>query len=245
MSDAIKNYRSMVDQPWGRMFYELIYKQLNVSDCKKLKILDFGAGFCITADHYAKSHDVTAVEPSDEMRALRVGDNPYTLVGGGIDYLRDMDADSFDLVICHNVLEYADDKEAILKHLVRVTKPGGILSVVKHNLYGRVMATAVMSDDPKTALSLLDQGAENSMFGKRDVYSNEWITDLLKDEMTLIDTYGIRTFFGLSSNNDIKYTDDWYQSMLELETKACSMDEYRKVAFFNHLIFAKKQNTEM
>lgn len=245
MSDAIKNYRSMVDQPWGRMFYELIYKQLDVSDCKKLKILDFGAGFCITADHYAKSHYVTAVEPSDEMRALRVGDNPYTLVGGGIDYLRDMDADSFDLVICHNVLEYADDKEAILKHLVRVTKPGGILSVVKHNLYGRVMATAVMSDDPKTALSLLDQEAENSMFGKRDVYSNEWITDLLKDEMTLIDTYGIRTFFGLSSNNDIKYTDDWYQSMLELETKACSMDEYRKVAFFNHLIFAKKQNTEM
>lgn len=245
MSDAIKNYRSMVDQPWGRMFYELIYKQLDVSDSKKLKILDFGAGFCITADHYAKSHDVTAVEPSDEMRALRVGDNPYTLVGGGIDYLRDMDADSFDLVICHNVLEYADDKEGILKQLVRVTKPGGILSVVKHNLYGRVMATAVMSDDPKTALSLLDQGAENSMFGKRDVYSNEWITDLLKDEMTLIDTYGIRTFFGLSSNNDIKYTDDWYQSMLELETKACSMDEYRKVAFFNHLIFAKKQNTEM
>ncbi len=245
MSDAIKNYRSMVDQPWGRMFYELIYKQLDLSDCKKLKILDFGAGFCITADHYAKSHDVTAVEPSDEMRALRVGDNPYTLVGGGIDYLRDLDADSFDLVICHNVLEYADDKEAILKHLVRVTKPGGILSVVKHNLYGRVMATAVMSDDPKSALSLLDQGAEKSMFGKRDVYSNEWITDLLKDEMTLIDTYGIRTFFGLSSNNDIKYTDDWYQSMLELETKACSMDEYRKVAFFNHLIFAKKQNTEM
>ena len=245
MSDAIKNYRSMVDQPWGRMFYEMIYKQLDLSDWKKLKILDFGAGFCITADHYAKSHDVTAVEPSDEMRALRVGDNPYTLVGGGIDYLRDLDADSFDLVICHNVLEYADDKEAVLKHLVRVTKPGGILSVVKHNLYGRVMATAVMSDDPKTALSLLDQGAENSMFGKRDVYSNEWITDLLKDEMTLIDTYGIRTFFGLSSNNDIKYTDDWYQSMLELETKACSMDEYRKVAFFNHLIFAKKQNTEM
>lgn len=245
MSDAIMNYRSMVDQPWGRMFYDMIYKQLDLSDCKKLKILDFGAGFCITADHYAKSHDVTAVEPNDEMRALRVGDNPYTLVGGGIDYLRDLDADSFDLVICHNVLEYADDKEAILKHLVRVTKPGGILSVVKHNLYGRVMATAVMSDDPKTALGLLDQGAENSMFGKRDVYSNEWITDLLKDEMTLIDTYGIRTFFGLSSNNDIKYTDDWYQSMLELETKACSMDEYRKVAFFNHLIFAKKQNTEM
>lgn len=245
MSDAIKNYRSMVDQPWGRMFYELIYKQLDVSDCKRLKILDFGAGFCITADHYAKSHDVTAVEPSDKMRALRVGDDAYTLVGAGIEYLRNLDDDSIDLVICHNVLEYADDKEAILKHLVRVTKPGGLLSVVKHNLYGRVMATAVMSDDPKTALSLLDQEEENSMFGRRDVYSNEWLNNLLADKMTLINTYGIRTFFGLSSNNDIKYTDEWYQSMLELETKACSIDEYAKVAFFNHLIFAKKQTAEV
>ena len=105
MSDAIKNYRSMVDQPWGRMFYELIYKQLDVSDCKRMKILDFGAGFCITADHYAKSHDVTAVEPSDKMRALRVENNPYKLVCEGIDYLSGIDDDSIDLVICHNVLE--------------------------------------------------------------------------------------------------------------------------------------------
>ena len=240
MSDAIKNYRNMVEQPWGRMFYELIYKQLNVSDSKRLKILDFGAGFCITADHYAKDHDVTAVEPSDEMRSLRVENNPYKLVCEGIDYLSGIDDDSMDLVICHNVLEYTDDKEAILNQLVRVTKPGGLLSIVKHNLYGRVMATAVMSDDPKTALSLLDKEEENSMFGRRDVYSNEWLNNFLADKMTLINTYGIRTFFGLSSNNDIKYTDDWYQAMLELETKACSIDEYAKVAFFNHLIFAKK-----
>ena len=237
---TIQDYRKMVEQPWGKMFYEMIYNQLDLSGDKRLRILDFGAGFCITADHYAKDHEVIAVEPNEEMYSLRVKENEYTLIMQGLDYLKTVPDNSIDVALCHNVLEYADDKEAILKHLVRVTKPGGILSVVKHNLYGRVMATAVMSDDPKTALSLLDQEAENSMFGKRDVYSNEWITDLLKDEMTLIDTYGIRTFFGLSSNNDIKYTDDWYQSMLELETKACSMDEYRKVAFFNHLIFAKK-----
>ena len=239
MSDAIQKYRSMVEEPWGRMFYELIFRQLNIPDDKKLKILDFGAGFCITADHYAGSHDVTALEPNEEMRSLRVSTNAYTLIENGIDHLSAMDDDSFDLVICHNVLEYTDDKEAILKQLVRVTKPEGELSVVKHNLYGRVMASAVLADDPKTALSLLNREDENSMFGKRDVYSNEWITDLLEDKMTLVNTYAIRTFFGLSSNNDIKYTDDWYQAMLELETKAYNIDEYKKVAFFNHLIFKK------
>ena len=241
MTDAIKNYRNMVEQPWGRMFYELIFRQLDISNDKKLKILDFGAGFCITTDHYAKFHDVTALEPSDDMRSLRYENNTYTLIGKGIDHLYAMEDDSFDLIICHNVLEYASDKEDILEQLKRVTKPGGRLSVVKHNLYGRVMASAVLADDPKTALFLLNQEEENSLFGKRNVYSNEWLTEILSDKMTLENTYAIRTFFGLSSNNDIKYTDDWYQDMLELETKAYCIEEYRKVAFFNHLIFKKNQ----
>ncbi len=239
MSDAINTYRKMVEQPWGRMFYELIFMQLNIPDNKRLKILDFGAGFCITTDHYAKDHDVIALEPNDEMRSLRVENNAYTLIGKGIEYLSDIDDNSIDIAICHNVLEYAADKETILEQLVRVIKPGGELSIVKHNRYGRVMASAVLSDDPRTALSLLNREDENSMFGNREVYSNEWITDQLKDKMKLVNTYGIRTFFGLSSNNDIKYTDDWYQLMLELETKAYNIEEYKKVAFFNHLIFIK------
>ena len=240
MSDAIQNYRKMVDQPWGRMFYDLIYRQLKLSDDKRRKILDFGAGFCLTAGHYAKHHDVTAVEPNEEMRSLRVmGD--YTLVEQGIDYLTTLGENSFDIVICHNVLEYADNKEEILKQLVRVLKPGGTLSVIKHNLPGRVMALAVMSDDPGAAMDLLGNAdEENSMFGNRSVYSNEELVKFLGDEMILTDSFGIRTFFGLSSNNEIKYSDEWFQPMLELESKACAMEEYKKIAFFNHLIFEKR-----
>lgn len=231
----------MVEQPWGKMFYELIFRQLNIPEEKRLKILDFGAGFCITTDHYAKFHDVTALEPSDEMRSLRVKNSDYTLIGQGLDCLKEMESDSFDVIFCHNVLEYADDKESILKELVRVLRPSGMLSIVKHNLYGRVMANAVLSDDPKSALELLkNDESENSMFGKRDVYSNEWLTDCLEDSMIADKTYALRVFFGLSSNNEIKYTEDWYRDMLELEKKAYSIEEYIKVAFFNHLVFKKK-----
>ena len=241
MSDAVKKYRNMVEQPWGKMFYELIFRQLNIPEEKRLKILDFGAGFCITTDHYAKFHDVTALEPSEEMRSLRVKNSDYTLIGEGLDCLKEMESDSFDVIFCHNVLEYADDKECILKELVRVLRPSGMLSIVKHNLYGRVMANAVLSDDPKSALELLkNDESENSMFGKRDVYSNEWLTDRLEDSMIADKTYALRVFFGLSSNNEIKYTEDWYRDMLELETKAYSIEEYIKVAFFNHLVFKKK-----
>jgi len=36
---TIKDYRHMVEQPWGKMFYELIYKQLNIPDDNRMKDL--------------------------------------------------------------------------------------------------------------------------------------------------------------------------------------------------------------
>jgi len=236
---TIQDYRKMVEQPWGRMFYEMIYKQLDFSDEKRLRILDFGAGFCITSDHYAKDHEVIAVEPNEEMYSLRVKENEYTLITQGLDYLKTVPDDSFDVVLCHNVLEYVDNREEILMQLARVVKPEGILSVIKHNLYGRVMGSAVLADDPQAALDLLNEVPEDSMFGNRSVYSDELLTEALSQEMTHSETFGIRAFFGLSSNNEIKSKKEWYQPMLELEIKASTMDEFKKIAFFHHLVFRK------
>lgn len=241
MSDAIRKYRDMVEQPWGKMFYDLIFRQLNIPNEKRVKILDFGAGFCLTANHYAKYHDVTAIELNEEMYELRVSDNDYKLVTQGIEYLETVSDNAFDVVICHNVLEYVDDIEAVLKQFARILKPGGFLSIIKHNDHGRAMACAVLNDNPKGALDILNKdNDESSAFGNRNVYTNEYLTEFLSDEMALKDILGIRTFFGLSSNNEIKFKDEWYQSMLELETKAGAMEDYRKIAFYNHLIFQKK-----
>ena len=238
MSGSVYNYRKMVEEPWGKMFYEQIFDQLVLPTDKRLNILDFGAGFCITSGHYAKDHDVTSVEPNEEMYRVRF-EGAYTLITKGIEYLSGIADNTYDVVICHNVLEYAEDKDTILKDLGRVLKPGGKLSVIKHNVFGRALASAVFGDDPKASLDLLSGEKEDSIFGNRDVYPNEYLTDLFSGEMTLEEVFGIRAFFGLSKNNEIKYTDDWYKNMLELEIKASRMDEYKRIAFFNHLIFRK------
>ena len=236
---TIQDYRNMVDQPWGRMFYDLIYRQLNISNEKRAKVLDYGAGFCITADHYAKDHEVTAVEPNEEMYDLRVKNYAYKLVPEGLDYLQSIGDDTFDVVICHNVLEYVDDINIVLAQLIRVLKPGGILSIIKHNEFGKAFAYAVLNDNPAAALDVLDKCNEDSAFGNRNVYSNDSLIESLADVAELKEVYGIRTFFGLSSNNDIKFNEEWYGNMLELETKAAAIYDFKKVAFYNHLIFSK------
>lgn len=162
------------------------------------------------------------------------------MVPGGIDSLQDIDDNTFDVVICHNVLEYVDDMGEVLKELVRVLKSGGIISIVKHNEFGKAFAYAVLNDNPAVALDVLNKCTEDSAFGNRNVYSNEYLADYFADDAELKEVYGIRTFFGLSSNNEIKFSEEWYRDMLELEIKAGVIDEYKKVAFFNHLIFRKK-----
>lgn len=118
----------------------------------------------------------------------------------------------------------------------------GRLSIVKHNLNGRIMANAVFGDNPKAALELLNNNYDNgkNMFGHRNTYSNNLLINTMNERgLTCQSIYAVRTFFGLSDNDKIKYTDEWYNNMLELEFRVCDIDDYKKIAFFNHLIFIK------
>lgn len=243
MPNSIRDYRQLIDKPWGRMFYEIIFRQLDLPDDIPLKILDFGAGFCVTANHYSKYHSVTAVEPNEEMIDLSIHDNHFDFIHGGIETLSRYADHTFDIVICHNVLEYVSDKELVLQELARVLKQSGTLSIVKHNLLGRAMAYAVFSDNPKAALDLLDSGDhENNMFGKRDTYEDEYIIRLgQKCGLSMENLFGIRTFFALSKNDDVKFTQEWYDDMLALEMRTCNLDRYKSISFFHHLIFQKKE----
>lgn len=45
MSSSIKDYRQLIEKPWGKMFYDMIFRQLSLPTNPSLNILDFGAGF--------------------------------------------------------------------------------------------------------------------------------------------------------------------------------------------------------
>ena len=237
----------MTQRPWGRMFYDLIRLQLDVPTNPRLRVLDFGSGFGITADHYAKFHDVTAVEPNADMLSLRSAANAYMQIFGGIEALTGLDG-QFDLVLCHNVLEYAPNRGEIISALSRALTPTGMLSVIKHNLYGKVMAAAVFEENPAKAAELLDGTfTEKSRYfgdGQMQVYSeNDLLNMAANSGLTLEAHYGIRTFFALTQNNDVKYKEEWYKPMLDLEYKVCNIDEFRRIAASNHYIFKNTPRT--
>ena len=222
---------------WERLLKKIVWKQLGNPEGKK--ILDFGSGEGITANHFAMKNDVTAIEPSEEMLSTAWKDYEYNQIVGDVNALSSFKDETFDIIICHNVLEYIDDKEAVLKALARVLKKDGLLSIAKHNRAGRVMQMAVLLDDFEKANALLDgENSTASKFGTIRYYEDE---DIIKwaPELTVSELFGIRTFWDLQQNQEKHSDEDWQDKMMQLEMRVAQMPEYRKVAFFHHLLLTK------
>lgn len=82
MINDLKTYLENMKKPWSVLYYRLVWQQLpQVTNCK---ILDFGSGLGITANHLAKNNEVIAIEPDAGMIDIRMCDNNYKQIIGSI-----------------------------------------------------------------------------------------------------------------------------------------------------------------
>lgn len=233
------SYLDYTKQPWGKLFYKIIFKQL--PECKNKRILDFGSGFGITANHMAKSNRVTAVEPSDDMLTLGSYDEDITLYKNA-EILSQLPDKSFDAIICHNVLEYTDNRREILRQFCRLLADDGFISIVKHNKAGRIMQKAVFDYEIDSVKKMLNNENLTSVkFGEIRIYENKDLINDSDSKLKLDSSYGICTFYGLQNNN-IKFCDSWINTMLDLELSVSQIEEFRNIAFYHHLILKKQNN---
>ena len=232
--------RNIEDLPaWDRLFKKIVWKQLG--NIKDKDILDFGSGEGITSDHFAEFNRVVAVEPWEDMLKDAWTDHDYRQVVGDINALSEFEDNSFDIIICHNVLEYIDDKASVVKELTRVLKPGGFISLAKHNRNGRVMQMAVLLDDHEKANSLLDgEDSAASKFGAIRYYDD---SDIIKwcPNLYIEKTYGIRTFWDLQQNQEKHSDEEWQEKMMQLELRVSSIQEFINIAIFHHLMIRKSE----
>ncbi len=233
----INGYLDYINAPWGRLFYRLVWHNLGFKD---RKILDFGSGFGVTSNHLAKFNDVTAVEPNGGLLEHRICDNRYEQIIGSIDKLKGMEDSSFDVILCHNVLEYIENRAGLIAEFHRLLKNDGILSIVKHNKNGKVMHKAVFENNIDEAMSLLGgENATSQNFGTIDEYEIEDLQDCIAERFVLDKIYGIRTFYGIQPNS-FKCNPDWEERMFMLECAVENDTAYTNVAFFQHLLLKRK-----
>lgn len=238
MKETIKNYYQQTQTPWGKLFYQSLFQQLKIDS--PAKILDFGSGFGISATYYGVDNDLIAIEPSVEM--LNLGNAIEHQLVGGDELLQQFPKASFDWIICHNVLEYVDDQEAVFSALLRLLKPAGRLSLIKHHQPGAIIQQAVLMDKPSEALALFsdNQEVKKSYLGVIHFYDEAQIDRWCQsNNAEVVERFGIRSLYGLSQNTAIKETGEWFQQMLDLELAVSQKEPYREMAFYHHLIIEK------
>lgn len=224
--------------PWEALMKRMVWRQLG--DISSQRILDFGSGNGVTACHFACSNEVVAIEPSEEALQERWQEHEYQQLIGSTEQLRAMPDESFDMILCHNVLEYVPDREEIIKEFARLLKPGGLLSVVKHNRAGRVMQMVTLLNDFDRAHRLLDGNDGMAFrFGAIRYYEDQDIENWSSD-LRVAKTLGMRTFWDLQQNQDIHQDSAWQDKMFDVEMRVSDIDEYKNIAFFHHLLIEKR-----
>lgn len=222
---------------WELLAKKMIWQQLG--NIAHKRILDFGSGEGVTASYYAKNNEVVAVEPSQEAVANRNQENEYTQLLGSIEQLKEMEDKSFDMILCHNVFEYAEDRENILKEFHRLLKSNGYISIVKHNRPGRVMQMVVLLNNFENANNLLDGKDSNAVkYGAIRYYEDMDLTKWCPD-LQIKEVHGIRTFWDLQQNQEIQKDEKWQAEMLRIESRVADIKEYQDIAFFHHVILGK------
>ena len=233
----IQQYKQMLEQPWGKIQYIITFAQLE--HIKGKKILDFGSGFGLVSQFLAENNEVVAIEPQEEM-LFAYSNHRYEKILGSLEQVEKFESESFDIVLCHNVLEYIDENCRVnyLSELKRVLKRDGKLSIIKHNQVGKIMQAVVFSNDVDQALDLLNGNEFKSVsFSQGTTYTIDELLEMSK--MKLENYQAIRTFYSLQMN-EVKTKDNWLEKMTEMELAVCDLYPYKDISFLQHVWLVKE-----
>ena len=233
----IQKYKQMLEQPWGKIQYEITFAQL--VHLKNKRILDFGSGLGLVSKFLAENNEVIAIEPEKEM-LFAYSNHTYEKILGSIEQVEKFESESFDIVLCHNVLEYIEEnnREKYLSEFKRVLKRDGKLSIIKHNQVGKIMQAVVFSNDVDQALDLLKGNEFKSVsFNSGTTYTIDELLGISK--MKLEKYQAIRTFYSLQMN-EVKTKDKWLEKMTEVELAVCDLLPYKDISFLQHVWLMKE-----
>lgn len=173
-----------------------------------LDVLDLGGGTGGDAVRLAQlGHRVTVVDPSPDAlaslhrRGLDAGLVPPVtgVLGDSADLLDHVAPASFDLVVCHGVLEHVDDPAEALSTVATVLRPGGHVSVMVAGRNAAVAARALAGDfvTAQTLLARTAAGWDVRSMGPRRFVPAE-VEALLADHgFASIQSHGVRVFADL------------------------------------------------
>lgn len=212
-----------------------------------LDVLDAGGGTGNFAVPVARlGHRVTVVDPSPnalfalERRAAEeeVADRVRGLQGDAHGLLDVVRPDSYDVVLCHGVLEYVDDPALGLRNAVAALRPAGTLSLLAAGLGGAVLARALAGHFGEARHALT---GTTGRWGEADPVPRRFTADHLTQlvlaaglEVTAV--HGVRVFADLVPGVLVDTEPGALDALLRLEEAAAALPSFHSIATQLHVL---------
>lgn len=238
--------------PWHRMRYRQTAANLaRRLPKRKLRILDAGGGNGIDSIPLAEQgHAVELVDYSQEMLAdaqrrigaagLQARIRLHHANLGAIPRL--FPAGDFDLVLCHNVLQYVADAPALLADLGSLLHSGGLISLVSLNRFSNVYAAAFLRQELDAALAEIDVHTMHSTLFDTSlaIYSAQEACAMLEAAGCSVEQdYGLLCLTSYWGDNERKRDPAIYAQLEQLELALMDKLPYKLLARYYQVIACK------
>ncbi|MFI2617203.1 class I SAM-dependent methyltransferase [Streptomyces sp. NPDC018584] len=252
---AMAKWQEWQDAPWGRLRYAIaeanLLRHLG-GDGPPLRILDLAGGDGGGAVRLAaRGHRVTVVDHAPAMLAAATEraaaadlTELITCVHADVTALPpDLAEGEFDVVLCHNLLQYVGDVPGTLAAALAPLQRGGLFSVMAINRHSAALTAAVREMDPAAALAALDTDRTRTQTFDTALrlHTAEEITPVLR---TLgcedVRHYGIRGFCDYITDDARKHEPAFYARLEQLELATTARPPYMHTARLFQLTARKK-----
>ena len=244
-------YAAYLETPEGRLRSDLAFANLQDFLPKhadeSLRALDLGCGTGATAVRLARlGIHVTLLDCSPAMldiaqRAAREAGIAEKIVlkhGDATQLASLFPVRSFDVILCHNILEYVDDPEAVLRDAARALRDSSaILSILVRNQAGEVLKAAIQAADLGAAEnSLTAESGQESLYGGRvRLFKSDSLQRMLNTaSLEMIAERGVRVVADYLPTAVSRSTE--YDRIFELERKLGIRPEFAAVARYTHYL---------
>ncbi len=237
-------YAAYLETPEGRLRADLTFANLQgfLGPAKdSLRALDLGCGTGAMSVRLAQlGHQVTLLDSSPAMLDLaqhaaqeaRVAEK-ITLKLADAARLADLfTTELFDVILCHNLLEYVDDPQAVLGGAAQVMRDSSaVLSILVRNQACEVLKAAIQAGDLAAAENNLEaEWAHESLYGgKVRLFTPEGLEAILQAaSLTIAAKRGVRVIADYLPPKISR--DAEYERIFELERKLGRLPEFAAVA---------------
>jgi S-adenosylmethionine-dependent methyltransferase len=147
---------------------------------------------------------------------------------------------SFDVILCHNVLEYVEDPGAVLVAAAELMGSSAILSLLVRNQAGEVLKAAIQTGDlAAVENNLTAEWGRESLFGSCvRLFTPDRLQSMLKlSSLAVAAERGVRVISDYLPPCVDRSAE--YQRILELERKLGSRREFAAVARYTHYLIRR------